>query len=174
MFVNQLFRSTLNEAVEEEVFFTINDPELYDIIADKFFGEISWHGTTMAVSRATWSRVQATANKMGFDADTDLEEITESLDEVTVIHDNPEHKDNPSVVPDGGMGTWSVETLRSSLTRQLEELAKMVKYNAKNVDFLLYKAGAIQAKVEALAKVEKYLDKLGKRRVAKGKQVELD
>lgn len=170
MFTNQLFKSTLQEAVDEEIFFKINDPELYDTVAEKFYGKISWHGEVLAVSRSTWSRIKTMANNMGFDPDTDLEQI---VDEVTVIHDNPENPKNPSVQPDGGMGTWNVDSLRSNLTRQLEDLSKMISVNAQGVDYLLYKAGAIQSKVQALAKTEKYLEKLGRRRVAKGKVVDL-
>lgn len=170
MFINQLFKDNLNEAVDEQVFFKINDPELYDTIAEKFYGKISWHGEVLAVSRATWSRIKAMTDRMGFDSNSDLEQI---VDEVTVIHDNPDERDNPSVQPDGGLGTWNVNTLRSSLTRQLEELSKMINTNAQGVDYLLYRAGAIQNKIEALAKTEKYLEKLGRRRVAKNKIVDL-
>lgn len=170
MFINQLFKQTINEAVDEQIFFKINDPELYDTIAERFYGKISWHGEVLAVSRATWSRIKAMTNNMGFDPETDLEQL---LDEVTVIHDNPDNPRNPSVQPDGGMGTWNVDSLRSSLTRQLEELSKMIGTNAQGVDYLLYRAGAIQSKVEALAKTEKYLEKLGRRRVAKNKVVDL-
>ncbi len=170
MFINQFFKQTTNEAVDEQVFFKINDPELYDTIAEKFYGKISWHGEILAVSRATWSRIKNITNNMGFDPETDLEQI---LDEVTVIDDNPGNPRNPSVRPDGGLGTWDVDSLRSSLTRQLEELSKMINVNAQGVDYLLYKAGAIKAKVEALAKTEKYLEKLGRRRVALDKEVDL-
>jgi hypothetical protein len=170
MFTNQLFKQTINEAVDEQVFFKINDPELYDTVAEKFYGKISWHGEVLAVSRATWSRIKTMTNNMGFDTETDLEQV---IDEVTVIHDNPEDHRNPSVQPDGGMGTWNVNSLRTSLTRQLEELSKMINTNAQGVDYMLYRAGAIQSKIEALAKTEKYLEKLGRRKVAKNKVVDL-
>ena len=170
MFTNQLFKQTINEAVDEQVFFKINDPELYDTVAEKFYSKISWHGEVLAVSRATWSRIKTMTNNMGFDTETDLEQV---IDEVTVIHDNPEDHRNPSVQPDGGMGTWNVNSLRTSLTRQLEELSKMINTNAQGVDYMLYRAGAIQSKIEALAKTEKYLEKLGRRKVAKNKVVDL-
>jgi hypothetical protein len=170
MFTNQLFKQTINEAVDEQVFFKINDPELYDTVAEKFYGKISWHGEVLAVSRATWSRIKTMTNNMGFDTETDLEQV---IDEVTVIHDNPEDHRNPSVQPDGGIGTWNVNSLRTSLTRQLEELSKMINTNAQGVDYMLYRAGAIQSKIEALAKTEKYLEKLGRRKVAKNKVVDL-
>ena len=170
MFTNQLFKQTINEAVDEQVFFKINDPELYDTVAEKFYSKISWHGEVLAVSRATWSRIKTMTNNMGFDTETDLEQV---IDEVTVIHDNPEDHRNPSVQPDGGMGTWNVNSLKTSLTRQLEELSKMINTNAQGVDYMLYRAGAIQSKIEALAKTEKYLEKLGRRKVAKNKVVDL-
>lgn len=170
MFTNQLFKQTINEAVDEQVFFKINDPELYDTVAEKFYSKISWHGEVLAVSRATWSRIKTMTNNMGFNTETDLEQV---IDEVTVIHDNPEDHRNPSVQPDGGMGTWNVNSLRTSLTRQLEELSKMINTNAQGVDYMLYRAGAIQSKIEALAKTEKYLEKLGRRKVAKNKVVDL-
>lgn len=170
MLTNQLFTKTLNEAVDEEVFLKINDPEVYDTVFDQFDGEISWHGDVLAVSKSTWSRINQLVSKMGFNPDTVLTQI---VDEVTVIHDNPSEPKNISVRPDGGLGTWDVSTLRSSLTRQLEELSKMINHNARGVDYLLYKAGAIQAKIDALAKTEAYLEKVGRRRVARDKEVDL-
>ena len=172
MYLSQLFGTAINEAVEEEVFFDVKDPDLYDIIADRFFGNISWHGTVMAVSKDTWAKIQHAADQMGFDPQTDLEQLKESIDEVLVVHDTGE-RTNPRVIPDGGIGSWDVDSLRSNLIRQLSEIVKMIDHNAQGAEYLLYRAGAIKSKLDALSKVERYLEKLGRRAVRKDKEVDL-
>lgn len=172
MYLSQLFGTAINEAVDEQIFFNVKDPELYDVIADRFFDEISWNGTVMGVSKDTWAKIQQATDQMGFDAQTDLEQITESVNEVLVVHDTGE-RTNPRVIPDGGIGSWDVDSLKSNLIRQLSEIVKMIDHNAQGAEYLLYRAGAIKSKLDALAKVERYLDKLGKRPVRKDKEVDL-
>jgi hypothetical protein len=94
------------------------------------------------------------------------------LGEVTVRHDRDEPQ-NVSVIPNGGLGTWDIPTLKNSLSRQFAEITDMVKNNPKGAEYLVYRAGAIKAKLEALSKSVDYLDKLGRRRVARGKEVDL-
>lgn len=97
--------------------------------------------------------------------------FTDYLNETYIVN-NPEK--GIEIRPSGGLGTWDEESLRTSITRQLDELSKRMKANDyKGVEYLLYGAGALEAKIKALAQFEKFMDKQGKRPIAKGKEIKI-
>jgi len=90
-----------------------------------------------------------------------------------IVYKDPEQQ-NLQIRPSGGMGTWDEPSLVSSLSRQLDDLIKQLQYkNYANVEYLLYKAGAVKAKVEALARYEQFLQKQGRRPIAKGRVIDI-
>jgi cytidyltransferase-like protein len=94
------------------------------------------------------------------------------IKEATVYKD-PE-KPNLQIRPSGGMGTWDEPTLASSLTKQLDDLINQLKFkNYSNVEYLLYRAGAMKAKIEALARYEEFMKKQGRRPIARGREIDI-
>jgi hypothetical protein len=60
------------------------------------------------------------------------------------------------------------------LAKQLSELVEMLKVgNYRGVEHLLYKAGAMQSKVQALARLEDFNQKQGRRPIAKGREIDI-
>lgn len=93
------------------------------------------------------------------------------VDEAVLIND-PES--GIQIRPDGGMGTWSEDSLKSSLIAQFMDIAQMLKYgNYRGVEYSLYKAGSIQSKIQALARLEDFNAKQGRRRIAKGREIDI-
>lgn len=93
------------------------------------------------------------------------------VDEAVLIN-NPEA--GIQIRPDGGMGTWDENSLKTSLIRQLMDIAQMLKVeNYRGVEYSLYKAGAIQSKIRALARLEEFKQKQGRRPIAKGREIDI-
>lgn len=89
-----------------------------------------------------------------------------------VLVNNPEH--GIEIRPTGGMGTWNENSLKSSLIAQLMDIAQMLKVgNYRGVHYSLYKAGSIRAKIEALAELEAFQQKQGRRPIARGREINL-
>ena len=96
---------------------------------------------------------------------------TKEVDEAVLIND-PEA--GIQIRPDGGMGTWNEDSLKSSLIAQLMDIAQMLKVgNYRGVEYSLYKAGSIQSKIRALARLEDFNTKQGRRRIAKGREIDI-
>lgn len=95
----------------------------------------------------------------------------DSVDEATLIND-PEQ--GHLIVPDGGMGTWSEDTLRSNLARKFSDMVEMVKNRRYNsLHHVLYDAGVVQSMVTALQQYDKWRDRQGRRPVARGRTIDL-
>jgi hypothetical protein len=93
------------------------------------------------------------------------------VDEATLVNDP---QAGIQIRPTGGLGTWDENTLKSSLAKQLSELVEMLKVgNYRGVEHLLYKAGAMQSKVQALARLEDFNQKQGRRPIAKGREIDI-
>jgi glycerol-3-phosphate cytidylyltransferase-like family protein len=93
------------------------------------------------------------------------------VDEATLVNDP---QAGIQIRPTGGLGTWDENTLKSSLAKQLSELVEMLKVgNYRGVEHLLYKAGAMQSKVQALARLEDFNQKQGQRPIAKGREIDI-
>lgn len=103
--------------------------------------------------------------------DTVIGGAAKEVDEATLVND-PEQ--GVQIRPDGGLGTWNEDTLKSSLVAQLVELAGMLKAgNYRGVEHLLYKAGAVQSKVQALARLDDFKQKQGNRPIARGREIDI-
>ena len=94
-----------------------------------------------------------------------------TLPEATLVNDPDE---GIQIRPTGGLGTWNESSLKNSLVKQLIELAEMLKVgNYRGVEQLMYKAGAMQSKVQALARLEDFSDKQGQRPIARGREIDI-
>jgi hypothetical protein len=93
------------------------------------------------------------------------------IDEATLIND-PER--GIEIRPTGGLGTWNEETLKSSLARQFMDIVSMLKSgNYRGVEHALYKGGAMQSKIQALARLEDFNAKQGRRPIARGREIDI-
>ena len=76
--------------------------------------------------------------------------------------------------PDGGMGTWDESSLVSNLARKFAAMVEMVKNkNYTGLEYVLYQGGAIKNMVSALAQYEKFMQKQGRRPMARGKEIDM-
>lgn len=93
------------------------------------------------------------------------------VDEATLVND-PEQGE--LIRPTGGLGTWTEDTLKSSLAQQFAEIIGMLKSgNYRGMEYNLYKAGAMQSKVQALARLEDFKQKQGRRPIARGREIDI-
>jgi hypothetical protein len=93
------------------------------------------------------------------------------FDEATLVND-PDA--GIQIRPDGGMGTWDEHSLKSNLARKFAEMVNMVKNgNYKGLHYVLYKGGAVQRMVEALAQLEGFQEKQGRRPIARGAEIDI-
>jgi hypothetical protein len=93
------------------------------------------------------------------------------VDEATLVNDPDQGE---LIRPTGGLGTWNEDTLKSSLAKQFAEIIGMLKSgNYRGAEYLLYKAGAMQSKVQALARLEDFRQKQGRRPVARGREIDI-
>jgi hypothetical protein len=94
-----------------------------------------------------------------------------TVDEATLVND-PES--GIQIRPTGGLGTWNESSLKNSVASQLIEIVEMLKVgNYRGVEHLLYKGGAMQSKVQALARLEDFSNKQGRRPIAKGREIDI-
>jgi hypothetical protein len=94
------------------------------------------------------------------------------VDEGAVLVNDPER--GIEIRPAGGMGTWNEQSLVSSLARQFADILNMLKGGSySNVEHVLYRGGAMQAKIDALAKLEKFKQQQGRRPIARGREIDL-
>jgi len=76
--------------------------------------------------------------------------------------------------PSGGMGTWDEATLVSNLARKFATMVDMVKNkNYSGLHHVLYKAGAVENMVRALAELEAFQKQQGRRPIARGKEIDI-
>lgn len=92
-------------------------------------------------------------------------------DEAIMVND-PEK--GPQIRPDGGMGTWDEKSLVSNLSRKFESIQEFLKYgNYENIEYVLYKAGAMESMIKSLAQYSRFKQKQGKRPVARGREIDI-
>ena len=100
--------------------------------------------------------------------DNDYSDVKEGA----VLRNDPEH--GIEIRPAGGMGTWDEKSLVSSLSAQFKQIVEMMKYgNYRNMEHLLYNNGAMESKVKALARLEDFKEKQGRRPIAKGREIDI-
>jgi hypothetical protein len=83
--------------------------------------------------------------------------------------------DNFKIVPAGGVGSHTPESIKASLAGDLRYLVDAIKVeNYESAYWMLYKGGTIRTKLEAAKEYTKYKRKLGKRPVKTGRRIDLD
>lgn len=93
------------------------------------------------------------------------------MTEATVVNDP---QSGIMIRPDGGLGTYNEPSLVSNLARQLKETVAMLESgNYTGVEYVLYKAGVVQSKVQALARLQQFQDKQGNRPIARGREIDI-
>jgi hypothetical protein len=79
------------------------------------------------------------------------------------------------IVPAGGVGSHTPESIKRSLADDLSELVNAIKYeNYDTAYWMLYEGGTIRTKLEAAKEYTEYKRKLGKRPVKTGRRIDLD
>jgi hypothetical protein len=76
--------------------------------------------------------------------------------------------------PDGGMGTYSEDTLKQNLARKFASMLEMIK--AGDYDRLhgvLAKGQVVDAMVKALAEYQRFMAKQGRRPMARGREIDM-
>ena len=93
------------------------------------------------------------------------------VDEATLVND-PER--GVEIRPTGGLGSYSEDALKASLVKQLMDIAGMLKSgNYRGVEHVLYKGGAVQSKIQALARLEDFNARQGRRPIARGREIDI-
>jgi len=95
----------------------------------------------------------------------------QEFDEATLIND-PDG--GHQIIPDGGMGTWTEDTLKSNLARKFASMLEML----KNGDYtrlhsVLRKGEVVDSMITALAEYQRFMDKQGRRPIARGREIDL-
>ena len=97
--------------------------------------------------------------------------VGKEVDEATLVN-NPES--GIQIRPTGGLGSWSEDDLKASLIKQLMDIAGMLKSgNYRGVEHVMYKGGAVQSKVQALARLEDFNTRQGQRPIARGREIDI-
>jgi hypothetical protein len=97
--------------------------------------------------------------------------MADSVQEARLIND-PEQ--GLLIQPDGGMGTWSEQSLVSNLARKFADMVNMVKNRRYgNLYYVLYEAGVVENMVSALAKLEQFQERQGRRPIARGREIDM-
>lgn len=105
-----------------------------------------------------------------------LEPVTENQGwaatlETTLVND-PDR--GMQIRPEGGMGTWSEQSLVSNLAEKFTGVLDMLKDGRyQNLYYVLYSAGATQAMVKALADLEGFREKQGRRPIKPGREIQV-
>jgi hypothetical protein len=94
-----------------------------------------------------------------------------AIDEAVLVNDpDAGHQ----IIPDGGMGTWDESSMVNNLARKFAEMVNMVKgKNYSGLQYVLYQGGVVKSLVDALAEYERFMQKQGRRPMARGKEVDM-
>jgi hypothetical protein len=114
-----------------------------------------------------------TSTPMANDADRPRKGVRmgQEFDEATLIND-PDS--GVQIQPAGGMGTWDEASLRSNLARKFASMVDMVKNrNYRGLHHALYQAGVVENMVRALAELEGFEQKQGRRPIARGREIDI-
>jgi hypothetical protein len=117
------------------------------------------------------------------DNDVKVAKVVEMLD--TVLGSTPEKTVDEAVLindpdaghqirPDGGMGTWDESSLVSNLAGKFSDMVNMVKNkNYTGLQYVLYQGGVVKGMVDALAQYERFMEKQGRRPMARGREIDM-
>jgi len=94
-----------------------------------------------------------------------------TVDEAVLVNDpDAGHQ----IIPDGGMGTWDEASMVSNLSRKFADMVNMVKNkNYTGLQYVLYKGGVVKSLVDALAEYEVFMQKQGRRPIARGREIDM-
>jgi hypothetical protein len=94
-----------------------------------------------------------------------------TVDEAVLINDpDAGHQ----IRPDGGMGTWDESSLVSNLAGKFASMVDMVKNkNYTGLQYVLYQGGVVKGMVDALAQYQRFMEKQGRRPMARGREVDM-
>tara|TARA_B100001057_G_scaffold490450_1_gene578772 strand:+ start:14016 stop:15362 length:1347 start_codon:yes stop_codon:yes gene_type:complete len=82
--------------------------------------------------------------------------------------------DEVSILPAGGMGSHSEASLKSNLGDKLRTLADMLEdENYDNLEYVIYKSGAMESLVGALRQYQSFKNKRGKRPIKKDVEIDI-
>ena len=91
--------------------------------------------------------------------------------ETTLVNDP---KSGMQIRPQGGLGTWSEKSLVTNLVDKFQGVLEMLRDKRyQNLYYVLYSAGATEAMVKALADLEEFRDKQGRRPIAPGREIQI-
>jgi hypothetical protein len=77
--------------------------------------------------------------------------------------------------PDGGMGTYSENTLKQNLARKFASMLEMIKAGEYDrLHGVLAKGQVVDAMVSALAEYQRFMMKQGRRPMARGREIDMD
>jgi hypothetical protein len=76
--------------------------------------------------------------------------------------------------PDGGMGTWDEKSLVSNLARKFASMLDMLKSgNYTGLRSVLEKGQVVDSMITALAEYQRFMDRQGRRPIARGREIDL-
>ena len=82
--------------------------------------------------------------------------------------------DEVSILPAGGMGSYSEESIKSNLAEKLRTLAEMLEdENYDNLEYIIYKSGAMKSLVGALRQYQSFKNKRGNRPIKKDVEIDI-
>ena len=82
--------------------------------------------------------------------------------------------DTVDIIPAGGMGSYGEEGIKSSLGEKLRTLADMLDdENYDNLEYTIYKSGAMESLVNALAQYQRYKGKRGNRPMKRDVEIDI-
>jgi len=99
----------------------------------------------------------------------------------TLMHDDEVHEtriinkgDEVAILPAGGMGSHSEASLKSNLGDKLRTLADMLDdENYDNLEYVIYKSGAMESLVGALRQYQSFKNKRGARPIKKDVEIDI-
>ena len=78
------------------------------------------------------------------------------------------------IQPDGGMGTYSEDTLKQNLARKFASMLEMIKAGEYDrLHGVLAKGEVVDAMVKALAQYQRFMMKQGRRPMARGREIDM-
>jgi hypothetical protein len=78
------------------------------------------------------------------------------------------------IQPDGGMGTYSEDTLKQNLARKFASMLEMIKAgDYDRLHYVLQKGEVVDRMVQALAEYQRFMAKQGRRPMARGREIDM-
>jgi hypothetical protein len=100
-----------------------------------------------------------------------LRQADYTTNEATLVNDPEE---GHVIVPDGGMGSYDISALQSKLERLFNNINSLVKdQNYENLYYILYKSGVLENALKAIVEYKKFMEKQGKRPIAKKQEIDI-